>query len=251
MARLRTECWWRVTAGVCALALLFARAAMAQAASANEKAPAPSGISYAGGQLTIHALDSTLAEVLAKVAALTGVTIEVPEGSGGERMPVVELGPGTPRQVLASLLSDSNFDYVIQASDTDSGNIQSVVMVPREKGGAGTDATHPTRSRYAAARPAPAEEPVAENPPPAQPENAVAEAGASNPPPSIQPDQPPPSPLSNQATNSIRPGAMAPPQNLNPQNISQQLQQMYQQRMQMTQAQQAAIGTSPPAAGAK
>src|ERR1019366_7267878 len=73
-----------------------------------EKHPAvPAKISYVGGQLRIDAFDVTLADVLVKVSALTGVIIDLPAGAGNERMPVVELGPGTARQVLAELLSDS------------------------------------------------------------------------------------------------------------------------------------------------
>ena len=107
-------------------------------ARASDAAPLdrrPPTISYVGGQLRIDALGSTLADVLTKVAALTGVKIDVPAGADSERMPVVELGPGPARQILASLLSDSNFDYLIQASDADPEKIQSVLLMPREKKG--------------------------------------------------------------------------------------------------------------------
>src|ERR1700680_314957 len=112
-------------------------------------------ISYVDGQLRIDALDSTLADVLKKVGALTGVNIDVPAGANSERMHIVELGPGPARQILASLLSDSNFDYLIQASDTDPEKIQSVLLMPREKRGSGTNGTdaagRPSRSPYARA----------------------------------------------------------------------------------------------------
>jgi hypothetical protein len=86
------------------------------------------------------------------------------------------------------------------------------------------------------------------NPQPAsaQPEQATL-------PPPVQPDlsgqypllQPDPS-------NPARPGALTPPATLNPQSINQQLQQMYQQRIQMTQQDQN-TGTQPlsPIPGAK
>jgi hypothetical protein len=220
---------------------------------ALEKRPAvPAKISYVGGQLKIDAFDVTLADVLAKVAALTGVNIEVPAGARNERLPVVELGPGTARQVLAELLSDSTFDFLIQSPSADPEKLQSVLLIPREKkgGGApGADGTaRPPRgpSALAAAQP---EAPVPDSPVP-QPEiaapatslNAVAEAMPPDPPtPPAQaaalPDLPLQLPSSLQPDPSAltRPGALAPPQNLSPQTINSQLQQMYQTRMQMTQ----------------
>src|ERR1039458_1977939 len=106
-----------------------------------EKRPAvPAKISYVDGKLRIDAFDVTLADVLTKVAALTGVTIEVPAGAHHERMPVVELGPGTARQVLAELLSDSTFDFLIQSPSEDPEKLQSVLLIPRDKKGAGAEA---------------------------------------------------------------------------------------------------------------
>jgi hypothetical protein len=222
----------------------------------------PPKISYANGQLRIDALDSTLADVLTKVAALTGASIEVPPGAASERMPVVELGPGPVRRILASLLSDSTFDYVIQASDLDPEKVKSVLLIPREKKGAGANAMElaasPARGpfgRRAAPPEAPAPEPVA-----AQPEPAAAEAISSNPPPApTQPDPstqpPPPQPdqplqgplLQPDPNNPTRPGALAPPQVITPETVNQQLQQMYQQRAQMVQQTRQAASTSGPA----
>ena len=240
--------------------LLFARVAIAQAPApapaTAEKIPAgPPKISYVDGQLKIDALNSTLAEVLAKVAALTGVTIDVPAGASNDRMPVVELGPGPARQILASLLSDSGFDYLIQGSDADSDKIKSVLLVARDKKGGGTNGTEVAarslRSPYsrAGASSAKSEDALVAD---AQPENAAADASASNPASDAsQPEQPtPPSsvaamqlPLSQMQSNSLRPGALTPPPALNSQSINQQLQQMYQQRIQMTQQERQA--TSP------
>ena len=221
--------------GILAL-LLFARVAIAQEPPAQTAAPP--NISYVGGQLRINTLDSTLADVLKKVADLTGVKIDVPAGANSERMPVVELGPGPARQVLASLLSGSNLDYVIQASDTDPTKIQSVLLMPRDKRGSGTNGTEaaarPIRSPFARAAVAPPEEapaPVPDIPVPAQPENAAAEASSLNPQPALtQPEQAQPG-----QSNLPKPGTLTPPQTMTPENINQQLQQMYQQRMQMIQ----------------
>jgi len=215
---------------------------------ALEKLPAvPTKISYTNGQLKIDAFNSTLAEVLTKVAALTGVNIEIPPGAQSERMPVVELGPGPARQVLASLLSDSTFDYLIQSSSVDPDKLQSVLLMPREKKTGGASAAdHPARSPYVRASAQP-EALAPDSPAPAPPEVAATEASALNSAPAappVDPSAPPPAQLDQSAmlpsvqpdpSAPARPGAMSPPQTLNSQSISQQLQQMYQQRMQMIQ----------------
>jgi hypothetical protein len=267
-----------VTQAGCLLALLcFARVASGQgiqtaaavgppvttasALPASDQIPAvPPKISYVGGQLSIRALGSTLADVLTQVAALTGVKIDVPAGANTERMPIVELGPGPARQILADLLSDSNFDYLIQASDADPEKLQAVLLMPREKK---TDAPgRASRGPYMAAA-TPPESPVPDTPVPPQPEIAPPQASSLNPAAALQADpstQPPPAPpdLSGQpllqpdTSNPAKPGALAPPATLSPQSINQQLQQMYQQRAQMTQ-QDHYTGTQPlpPIPGAK
>lgn len=247
-----------LTKAGCVLALvLSARVATAQrgtvtegpatgAAPSASPVPGPPKISYAGGQLKIDALDATLADVLTKVALATGVIIDLPAGASSARMPVVQLGPGSAREVLASLLSDSDFDYLIQASDADPEKIQSVMVMVREKkasGPNGTDAAvRPTRSPYAramAARSEAEEAPAADNPVPPQPDNPAPEA--NSPPAPTQPDQAAPAPLTQPVQplqldpNATRPGALTPPSDLSPQSISNQLQQMYQQRAQMIQ----------------
>jgi len=72
-------------------------------------------VTYRDGQLTIDAQNSTLAEVLKLVADKTGAVIEVPPGSGLERI-VEHTGPGRAEDVLARLLNGSAFDFIIVSS---------------------------------------------------------------------------------------------------------------------------------------
>ena len=226
--------------------------ASAQTASKPPAADTPK-VSYVGGQLRINALDSTLAEVLAKVAALTGVKIDVPAGADKEPMPVVELGPGPAREILASLLSDSDFDYLIQASDKDPDLMQSVVLIPRAKKSGGPKGTimaaRQSSSPFARAATPPPEVAEAREPDtavPAQPQNAAAEASSPNPQPApTQPDQPMPlTPAQPAQSDFSKPAQLSPPATLNSQSINQQLQQMYQQRMQMVQQSPAGAAAS-------
>jgi hypothetical protein len=241
------------------------------AASISTKgAAAAQGISYADGQLTINVLNTTLSEVLRKVAVLTGVVIDLPAGAGVEKMQIVELGPGPARQILASLLSDSNFDYLIQSADSDPEKIQSVLLMPRGKkdnvpGGIDMPG-RPSRNPFARAAvvaPPPPEEPPAPEPPapavpdvlpagltPVDPSAPPPQPQVPAPPPGAQPayapldpsalppqsilDQPLPQGL-NADPSTSRPGALTPPPVMNQQSINQQLQQMYQTRAQMNQ----------------
>jgi hypothetical protein len=248
-------------------ALLFARAVVGQE-SPGPPSPAPPvqlehgaatgalKVIYQDGQLTISGLHSGLAEVLTKVAAITGVKIDIPDGAAAERMPILELGPGPAREVLASLLSETNFDYLIQA-DGNSGKLQSVLVVAREKGPAINERDVP-RATYArtVAPPPPAPEPpsVTDNPAPAQqaaqPADASAPAAQPSPAPP-DPSIPAPSTLVSQEQqpgmlNGLRIAPVPVPSSMDQQSINQQLQQMYQQRVQLQSQQPASQQTMPP-----
>ncbi|MGB8723511.1 MAG: hypothetical protein WCD15_12160, partial [Terriglobales bacterium] len=72
-------------------------------------------VTYQNGQLTIETETSTLAEVLQLVAEKTGAEIDVPPGTGLDRV-IEHAGPGRAEDVLASLLNGSAFDFVIVSS---------------------------------------------------------------------------------------------------------------------------------------
>jgi hypothetical protein len=72
-------------------------------------------VTYRDGLLTIDVRDMTLAEVLKLVAQKTGATIEIPPGTGLERI-VEHAGPGPAKDVLAHLLDGSSFNFVIVSS---------------------------------------------------------------------------------------------------------------------------------------
>ncbi len=230
----------------------------------EKKTPASPKISYAGGQLRIEALDSTLTDLLTRVAALTGVKIDIPAGAGSDPMPVVKLGPGPARQILASLLSRSSCDYVILASATDPEGIQKVVLVPREKRGSGGNGADQMARlsripdpRIKATPSSSEETPEPNTPAPAPADNTVAQASASTPAPTpadqpLQPETSTPTQssltaaaLSNKSGLTTE-GAMSPPASLDSQSINQQLLQMYQQRTQITQQQRQSVPPSTP-----
>ena len=100
--------------------------------------PNPPTVTYEDGLLSISAENSTLFDILTAVKASTGTTMDIPASAGADRV-WITLGPGPARAILASLLSGTSLDYVIQASDADQAQIQSVLLSPRIKGPKGAD----------------------------------------------------------------------------------------------------------------
>jgi hypothetical protein len=72
-------------------------------------------VTYQNGLLTIDADDTTLADVLRLIALKTGATIEIPPGTGTERI-IERAGPGPAKDVIAHLLDGSSFNFVIVSS---------------------------------------------------------------------------------------------------------------------------------------
>jgi hypothetical protein len=97
-----------------------------------------------GERLAVSADNSTLRSVLAAIHACIGIQIDLPEGSDGGRT-FEELGPGPIRQVLASLLSGTDFNYVIGSSDTNPEKVETVLLMRRTK----ADGQGPSSADYA------------------------------------------------------------------------------------------------------
>jgi hypothetical protein len=86
--------------------------------------------------LTIVAQNSSLGDILREVQRSTGAVIEGPP-SATERV-VARLGPGPARDVLASLLNGSAFNYVMVGSVSDPSGLSSVMLTMKPTaGGAG------------------------------------------------------------------------------------------------------------------
>src|ERR1700741_39571 len=86
-------------------------------------------VQYTGGELTIVAHNSTLADVLKAVRQQTGAEVEIPPNAS-ERV-FADLGPGPARDVLAELLNGTPFNYVMVGSPTDPTAVQSIVLTPK------------------------------------------------------------------------------------------------------------------------
>lgn len=107
-------------------------AATAAPLSLAEQPSTPPQVSYQNGMLTIVAQNSSLGDILREVHKSTGAVIEVP-ANATERV-VTRIGPGPARDVLASLLNGSAFNYVMLGSATDSTSLASVMLTMKTGG---------------------------------------------------------------------------------------------------------------------
>ena len=91
-------------------------------------------VTYQNGLLTVAAQNATLVEILSDVRKLTGASVDIPQGSGSERV-IAQLGPGAPRDVLAQLLNGTSFNYVMVGTMADPNSVASVVLTPKPAAG--------------------------------------------------------------------------------------------------------------------
>jgi hypothetical protein len=88
-------------------------------------------INYRGGQLTIVAQNASFEDVLRVTCRQTGTVIEIPPGTD-ERVAGL-WGPGPAREVIASFLNGSQFNYVMMGSENDSNRLARIVLSRRPK----------------------------------------------------------------------------------------------------------------------
>jgi hypothetical protein len=91
--------------------------------------PSPPVALYQNGQVTIEALNATLSDVLRAACKQTGTALDLPPGAD-ERV-VGTYGPGPPREVIASLLNGSGFNYVMLGSVHDANRLVQLTLSPK------------------------------------------------------------------------------------------------------------------------
>jgi hypothetical protein len=98
-----------------------------------EQLPAtPPQVAFSSGILTIVANNSTLGDILRAVHHQTGASVDVP-GNATERV-VGQFGPGPARDVLATLLNGSHFNYVLLGSQTNPSSLDRVMLISKSVG---------------------------------------------------------------------------------------------------------------------
>jgi hypothetical protein len=92
-----------------------------------EQMPAvPAQVTYKNNQLTILARNSTVGDILRAVRSQTGASVDAPPDA--KQRIVGQFGPGPARDVLASVLDASGFNYVLLGSATNPNALQSVIV---------------------------------------------------------------------------------------------------------------------------
>ena len=199
-------------------------------------------VTYQSGQLSIESQNATLGQILRSVQSKTGASFDIPATANSERV-VAQLGPGQPRDVLASLLNGSKFDYIILGVPDQPGAVQKLILTTRQKA---------PITNTAQVRPAPQpqeeqpDEDYAQPEPMTVEENSAAENQTVQPPPpgAYRPGSPNPNqgpqqtpefpsqvPPGADAQAPQQPGVKTPEQLLQELNRMQQQQQMYQQQL--------------------
>jgi len=178
-----------LTATVCHAERHSIKALAKPAEPAEETAPAPPPtleqmpaappeVTFAGGQLTITASNSTLADILQAVKTKTGAGMDVP-GNPTDRV-VGKFGPGPARDVLGDLLNGSHFNYVLLGSASDPNALDRIILMAKS-GGVAQQAGAPEQpGEIAGGRPAVMAAPMSAPGFAAQPAQASADADDSD-----------------------------------------------------------------------
>ena len=90
-------------------------------------------VTYQNRQLTIVAENSTLGDILRAVKTQTGASIDFP--SNANSRVVAHLGPGPSRDVLASLLNGTLFNYVLLGTVNDPSAVGKIILTQKPTGG--------------------------------------------------------------------------------------------------------------------
>lgn len=89
----------------------------------------PLEVEFENGLLRIHTERATLAQVLFEVQRQTGAEIAIPAGAESEEI-AVELGPAPAREVLATLLNGSRYNFIF-VGNTRGRNLQKAILSVR------------------------------------------------------------------------------------------------------------------------
>jgi hypothetical protein len=86
-------------------------------------------VSYSNGLLSIEADNSTLSDVIFAISEKTGASIDMPFSNGMLDRVTFTMGPAKPRDILATFLEGSSYNYYIV--ENNSGGLQKVILTPK------------------------------------------------------------------------------------------------------------------------
>ncbi|HEY1659288.1 MAG TPA: AMIN domain-containing protein [Candidatus Sulfotelmatobacter sp.] len=137
--------------------------------------PPPLMVTFSNGMLTVNSNKANLSEVLFAIHQRTGADIAIP--AGAEQEPVVAaIGPASAPEVLSQLLNGSKFNFLILSAANDPNTLDRVILSTRPEGPA--PPYRPSVQQPMRDEPPPAE---ATNPEPPQPAPGVPPPGQQEP----------------------------------------------------------------------
>jgi hypothetical protein len=92
--------------------------------------PTAAQVTYRNNQLTVQAMNCTLAGLLVAIRNKTGIQFEGLENAATERV-AISMGPASEGEVLAAILGGSKYDYVVVERPDSPGTVQRVLLSPR------------------------------------------------------------------------------------------------------------------------
>ncbi len=98
-----------------------------RAPSLLDKPPQPATFTFSGGRLAVEAKNSSLSQILDRLASSTGMTID---GLSHDQRVFGIYGPGTPMDVLSSLLDDAGYN-VMMLGVTQRGAPREIILTAR------------------------------------------------------------------------------------------------------------------------
>ncbi len=103
-----------------------------RAPSLLDKPAQPAHVTLENGILAVHADNSSLSDILHQLSSSSGMTID---GFHQDQRVFGVYGPGSPRDVLSSLLMDAGYNFLLVGT-TEKGTPKQVILTARAGGGA-------------------------------------------------------------------------------------------------------------------
>ncbi len=99
----------------------------------SQMPPSPPRITYAGGKLTVVANNAMLDDVVAEIGKAIGANVQGIQPQASERV-FGQFGPAVPSQVIDTLLTGSQYDFVLVGSAGNFGSVREIILSRKSTG---------------------------------------------------------------------------------------------------------------------
>ncbi len=99
----------------------------------SQMPPSPPRITYAGGKLTVVTNNAVLDDVVAGIGKAIGANVQGIQPQASERV-FGQFGPAVPSQVIDTLLTGSQYDFVLVGSAGNFGSVREIILSRKSTG---------------------------------------------------------------------------------------------------------------------